>query len=275
MAGRVDRFPERLELAGSRAVIVARELQDRVLDVLELAIGRRVYPGPTPDWLLRPAQAECGTRWALVRRIYRAVSGGMSLSPEMPPRETRAIDGLIGGRGHPWQLVEVDESQHFNFFRSQTLDMYPGDVPLGFPPSEWIAAGRDRIPSAGGGWGAPRPPLFPMAGGRHRQRAFRDTLADLVPELHGFGPTIRIADFEVEPWIWDSRGAAAQLRRLIEDRIASSLGPPGRRAWTRKGGAKSQIRCCRARRATERCRAPGTRTRASEKAGARARHPPR
>ena len=37
-----------------------------------------------------------------------------------------------------------------------------------------------------------------MLGVRHRQRAFRDALADLLPALHGFGPTIRIGHFEVE-----------------------------------------------------------------------------
>lgn len=60
-------------------------------------------------------------------------------------------------------------------------------------------------------------------GGRHRQRAFRDALADLLPELYGFGPTIRITDFEVEPWIWD-RGAAKQMRSLVDERLAGRTG---------------------------------------------------
>ncbi len=92
-------------------------------------------------------------------------------------------------------------------------------------PVAWIKAGKRQVPSAGGGWGAPKPPLFPMAGGRHRQRAFRDALADLLPDLYGFGPTIRIADFEVEPWIWNRRGAAHRLAALIEPRLAS-IEPP-------------------------------------------------
>lgn len=61
-----------------------------------------------------------------------------------------------------------------------------------------------------------------MPGGRHRQRAFRDALADLLPPLHGFGPTIRIGHFEVERWAWlphrgtvTSRGYnRRELRRL-------------------------------------------------------------
>lgn len=45
------------------------------------------------------------------------------------------------------------------------------------------------------------PPLFPGEGGRHRQRAFRDALTDILAPGYGFAPTLRIADFEVEDWI--------------------------------------------------------------------------
>ena len=135
---------------------VARELQERVLYVLGQAMSRRVYDGPTPIWLQRPDRVECGRRWTLVRRVYAKLSDGLVLPPEMPLRESRTVDGLIGGRGRVWQLVEVDESQHFNAYRSMTLRMYPKDLALGFPTKEWIAGGGDRIPTAGGGWDAPR-----------------------------------------------------------------------------------------------------------------------
>ena len=43
----------------------------------------------------------------------------------------------------------------------------------------------------------------------------------LLPDVHGFGPTVRIADFEVEPWIWGPR-AASRMATLIEDRLAAA-----------------------------------------------------
>jgi len=42
----------------------------------------------------------------------------------------------------------------------------------------------------------PCPPLFPESGGRHRQRTFRDFLADALPIPHGWLPTMRISDDE-------------------------------------------------------------------------------
>ena len=51
--------------------------------------------------------------------------------------------------------------------------------------------------------------------GGHRQRAFRDALADLLPPVHGFGPTIRIGYFQVEGWIWDEEPATERLAELV------------------------------------------------------------
>ena len=199
---------------------MARELQHRVLEVLEKTLGRRVYAGPTPDWILRPGRLECGPRWRIIRAIYRELTDGMDL-PDVMPREWREVDGVLGGRGVPRRIVEIDESQHFNEFRGLTLTKYPRDVSLGFPKAVWLTESRRRRAKGGGGWAKPKPPLFPMDGGRHRQRAFRDALADLLPASHGYAPTLRIADFEVEPWIWDGRGAIVHLGSLIEQRMAA------------------------------------------------------
>jgi hypothetical protein len=200
------------------------EVQMRVLDVLEQSLRQRVYEGPTPDWLTRPGRAECGPEWSRVRRIYRRLTDGLELPDNMPMRERRQVDGVIGGRGRQWRIVEVDESQHFNPFRALTLEL-TRQIPVAYPRRDWLEAARAGRMASGGGWAAPKPPLFPMAGGRHRQRAFRDALADVLPAVHGWAPTLRIADFEVEPWIWD-RGASRRMRALIQER----LGLDGERA---------------------------------------------
>lgn len=50
------------------------------------------------------------------------------------------------------------------------------------------------------------------------QRAFRDTLADLLPPEYGYLPTLRIADFEVNPWIY-TRDAERRMRELLQARL--------------------------------------------------------
>jgi hypothetical protein len=199
-------------------------VQERVLEILEAALRRRVTRAPRPDWLSRPGRQECRTEWRRIRLMYRQLTDGMELPETMPPGEWRELDGLFGGRGLPLRLVEINERQHFNEFRAKTLRLYPKETPLGFPIDAWLAQSQKRVARSGGGWGKPTPPLFPMAGGRHRQRAFRDALADLLPPLYGYAPTLRIAHFEVDPWIWE-RGAAPRLGRLIAPRLESSQPP--------------------------------------------------
>lgn len=118
--------------------------------------------------------------WPLVQEIYAELTGGGSLPETMPPRERRQVDAIlvVGGEA---RILEVDETQHFNRFRALTLRRYNGQIPLAFPAADWIAACEAKKRLEGGGFGKPRPPLFPRDGGRHQQRAFRDALADFCP----------------------------------------------------------------------------------------------
>lgn len=165
---------------------------------------------------MRPGRNECGRRWPLVKRIYSELTD-LELAEVMPSRERRRLDAVLVKRGHPPKILEVDETQHFNEYRAMTLRAYPRSVRIGFPKAKWIARSEDKQKLEGGGFGRPRPPLFPGAGGRHRQRAFRDALADIVPLAYGWAPTLRIADFEVNDWVFRP-GARSRMGELLESR---------------------------------------------------------
>jgi hypothetical protein len=99
-------------------------------------------------------------------------------------------------------------------------DHYPDDLPTGFDAAEWAARARAATRLPGGGFARPCPPLFPDAGGRHLQRAFRDGLADLLPSVHGWRPTLRIADFEVVDWL-HAPDAANRMATLAGPRLTT------------------------------------------------------
>ena len=80
----------------------------------------------------------------------------------------------------PGFIVEFDESQHFTALRKLALSAYPAEHPLGFSAERWIALcehhdARDNDPPF-----------------RDEQRAWYDTLRDLVPSLEGLQPTVRL-----------------------------------------------------------------------------------
>lgn len=77
-------------------------------------------------------------------------------------------------------LVEIDESQHFTALRAITLQLYPRATETGFDREEWL----NRCNSLN------RHDNHPPD--RDEQRAWYDTLRDLLPAYFGMNPTIRI-----------------------------------------------------------------------------------
>ena len=175
------------------------KIQRAVLDLIAQVTGG-TFETRTPEWLNRPGMCECGGHWQLVSKIYRKLTDS-DLPETMPPREWRKLDGILKCANSSPRIVEVDESQHFNRYRGMTLRLYPAESPLAFDRKTWIEHSQAEPRQKSGSWASPRPPLFPAAGGRHLQRAFRDMLADLLPPDYGFLPTLRIAHFEVTDWI--------------------------------------------------------------------------
>ncbi len=170
----------------------------------------------TPTWLMRPSENDCGQHWSLVCSIYSGLTG-LQLPEIMPPRERRQVDAVLRVDGK-LRILEVDETQHFNTYRAATLRNYPPHAKVAFPIRRWIEQCEKKTRLEGGGFGKPKPPLFPAEHGRHMQRAFRDMLADLLPSAHGFEPTLRIADFEVSGWLY-SDDAEERMRQMLGERL--------------------------------------------------------
>jgi hypothetical protein len=171
----------------------------------------------TPAWLIRPGRAECGSRWPLVQTIYHDLTG-LELPEAMRPVERRTVDAVLQRHGEAPRILEVDERQHFNEYRASTLRRYPPELPLAFDRDVWLRRGEEKTRLEGGGFAAPKPPLFPGQGGRHRQRAYRDALCDILPAEHGYLPTLRIAHFELEGWI-GAESARLKMTELMTHKL--------------------------------------------------------
>ena len=195
---------------------MARERERRVVSLVVEALEARVIP--TPAWLVRPGRDECGQQWSLMQELYSQLSPGLELPDVMRSVERRELDAVLEHDGVV-RVFEFDERQHFNRFRAQTLRQYAHVVPLAFDPDEWMRRSEQKARLEGGGWGAPRPPLFAGEHGRHRQRAFRDALVDVVPLEHGYAPTLRISEHEVAGWL-SSADAPVRIETLLTDKLS-------------------------------------------------------
>lgn len=194
---------------------MAGELQAAVVPLVARMLGAELIA--TPGWLLRPGLVECGAAWETLCGIYSELTG-LELPETMPARETRRVDAVLDTADGASRILEVDETQHFNRYRALTLRLYPSSARVAFPIERWIEQSEKKMRLEGGGFGKPKPPLFPAEYGRHQQRAFRDALADLLPLEHGWEPTLRIADFELLPWIYGG-GTEERMRALLDERL--------------------------------------------------------
>ena len=191
-----------------------RKLELRVVAIVQDIL--QAERADTPSWLMRPGKVECKIEWKRISRVYTDLTG-LQLYEVMPSREWRKVDAVLVQKGQPPRILEVDEKQHFNEFRAATLKHYR-NASVAFDTKAWLKASVAKKKLEGVGWGRARPPLFPGLNGRHRQRAFRDALCDLIPPLYGFAPTLRIADFEVEGWIYSS-DAERRMGELLSTRL--------------------------------------------------------
>lgn len=81
---------------------------------------------------------------------------------------------------NPGFILEFDESQHFSIPRKVALINYPKNIILGFNKNKWISLCQKINANDND------PPY------RDEQRAWYDTLRDLVPEMKSLRPTIRL-----------------------------------------------------------------------------------
>jgi hypothetical protein len=190
------------------------ERERECLSLIVKVTGARVID--TPHWLLRPGKAECSAYWPLVQQIYFDLTA-LELPQTMRTVERRTVDGVLVLPDSSIRIFEFDEIQHFNAYRALTLTRYAGTVPLGFDPERWARECEKKKRLEGGGFAKEKPPLFPGENGRHRQRAFRDTLADIVPLAHGWVPTLRIGFYEVKDWLF-APDAPDRMAALLEGR---------------------------------------------------------
>jgi predicted amidohydrolase len=181
-----SRKPRR-SVSSSRPVLATRprrhsercaECKVRVRELLEALYGE-CRPNLRFRWPARLSAYHGTPLYSALRRIAAALEAhrGFSVSDFVRTSLLAPSDFWVPDPGF---LVEFDESQHFTHPRKLALAAYPEHPPPGFAPPRWISLcerydARDNDPPY-----------------RDEQRAWYDTLRDLVPSLHGLRPTVRL-----------------------------------------------------------------------------------
>ena len=123
-----------------------------------------------------------------ISQIYTRLEG---LLPVLPACRVNLWYAPVLVHQDTGTIVEVDDALHFTTFRLQSLDLYPGEMPLGFDTKEYKELCREQAPTSDK-W------RFGLASkcfgfhGLQRERAYHDALRDIASWVMGHPPLIRV-----------------------------------------------------------------------------------
>lgn len=99
-------------------------------------------------------------------------------------------------------IVEFDERQHFTPLKAASLTAYPKDVKLGFDQERWINLSKSI--NAGD-----NSPIY-----RDEQRAFYDSIRDIVSPKIGLKPLVRIFEEDVA---WENNSNSKEASEILNN----------------------------------------------------------
>jgi hypothetical protein len=159
------------------------------------------------NWLPNtPTHSQFEERWKDIETVYyHLVDRKWTLESKLKEfkADVNSNQKIDVWYAEPYQFIfEFDETQHFNQFRLATLDHYPHCSKHSFDFEQYRLLSTQKVVKPGtSGFQKLHSfdPLFPeMHDGekqdnRDRQRAFRDFLKDITPNIVGLNPTIRLS----------------------------------------------------------------------------------
>lgn len=172
-----------------------------------LPIGDYEVSYPIPDFYVTPSEEIFKKNWKSVTGVYEKVNGfDLKLEEVLKSNKSNLKSGFHEADiffYSPFKMiVEYDERQHFNQFRRITLqsNLYVGYS--GFASTTYTSLNQRIVKPGkknnGSCYVNGDDPLFPpneeenKQDNRHRQRAFRDYLKDLIAQEWSYKPTVRI-----------------------------------------------------------------------------------
>jgi hypothetical protein len=169
------------------------------------------------NWFInKHAQEHFGKYFTTIDKIFISLNGDKQASQTKGTRKLDC-DAYFGGQ-HNFML-EFDEHQHFSSARLKSFEFYPPDLKVNFNIDQWKQLCKTQREKADKYRKSKTTTDFNFAGGRTAQRAYLDCFRDLLPQLHGLKPTVRINEFEVSDIYTNNRDACNRIEKLLKMKI--------------------------------------------------------
>lgn len=169
--------------------------QKLITEMVQIVLNQKAELDQKFGWFVnKHFQKDFKNYFSSIENIFNKLNGN-KLGNDNKSIKKLQTDAYFGGK-HNF-LFEFDEYQHFSSYRKLSLDLYPKNLKLNFDVDEWknlcllnsLKADRYRF--------SKQTKDFNFNGGRTAQRAYLDCFRDILPEVNGLNPTLRLNEFEV------------------------------------------------------------------------------
>lgn len=192
--------------------------QKLITDIVATVLNERAQTDISFNWFINKHTKEhFGKHFTTIDKIFGSLNGDRQAS-QIKRTMTLDCDAYFGGR-HNF-IFEFDEHQHFSSARLKTFDFYPTDLKVNFSIEQWKQLCKTHKDKADKYRKAKTTTDFNFAGGRTAQRAYLDCFRDLLPEINGLQPTVRINEFEVTNIYANNKEACNEIEKLLAAKIA-------------------------------------------------------
>ncbi len=169
--------------------------QKLITEIIGKVLNEQAQTSKRFDWFINKHSKESfGYHFSTIDKIFKLLNGDITAN-QTKRSVALDCDAYFGGQ-HNF-IFEFDELQHFSSSRLKTIENYPSGLKVNFDLANWKRICQIQKDKADNYRKTKTTTDFKFVGGRTAQRAYLDCFRDLLPEIQGLNPTLRINEFEV------------------------------------------------------------------------------
>lgn len=196
--------------------------QKLITEIVSKVLNEPAQTSKKFDWFINKHNKEnFGKHFSTIDKIFKSLKGDLNAN-----QSKRSVfldcDAYFGGL-HNF-IFEFDEFQHFSSSRLATIENYPIELKLNFDLSQWKKLCQIHKDKVDNYRRTKTTADFNFVGGRTAQRAYLDCFRDLLPEVQGLNPTLRINEFEVVGISSVDKEACNKIEQLIKTKLILKYG---------------------------------------------------
>jgi hypothetical protein len=182
------------------------KFQSKITAIIEEVLSSKLEVNKKFDWLINShLEVKNPDDYKLLENIFFSLNGDFEgLSKK---RTKRLENDAFYEKGN--LLIEIDEIQHFTIYRLKSLELIKNhNIELGYSIEDYTNICSNHYTSAirkgPSGYRSPKRD-FPFENGRACQRAYLDSLRDVLSIRHLKIPVLRISEIELSQYNSDEK----------------------------------------------------------------------